>query len=90
MNKKAEITMVNQGFTDLFGLHSKDVINKSTTDLFPELEIENVINSGISIHNTPQIIKGQQSLISILPIKENGKTISAICKVTYRGLTHLT
>ena len=89
VNKKAEITMVNRGFTDLFGLHSKDVINKSTTDLFPELEIENAINSGISIHNTPQIIAGQQSLISILPIKENGKTISAICKVTYRGLPHL-
>lgn len=89
VNKKAEITMVNRGFTDLFGLHRKAVINKSTTELFPELEIENAINNGISIHNTPQIIAGQQSLISILPIKENGETISAICKVTYRGLTHL-
>ncbi|MEH7246883.1 sigma 54-interacting transcriptional regulator [Neobacillus niacini] len=89
VNKKAEITMVNRGFTDLFGLQSKDVINKSTKDLFPELDIENAINSGISIHNTPQIIAGHQSLISILPIKESGKTISAICKVTYRGLPHL-
>jgi PAS domain S-box-containing protein len=89
VNKKAEITMVNRGFTDLFGLSSKDVLNKSTSVLFPELEIENVISSGISIHNTPQIIAGHQSLISILPIKENGETISAICKVTYRGLTHL-
>jgi transcriptional regulator with PAS, ATPase and Fis domain len=89
VNKKAEITMVNHGFTDLFGLQSKEVINKSTTELFPELEIENAINSGISIHNAPQIIAGQQSLISILPIKENGISISAICKVTYRGLTHL-
>lgn len=89
VNKKAEITKVNKGFTDLFGLNSKDVINKSTTELFPELEIENVIRSGISIHNTPQIIEGQQSLISIMPIKENGEIISAICKVTYRGLTHL-
>lgn len=89
VNKKAEITMVNRGFTDLFGLKSKEVINQSTTELFPELEIENAITSGVSIHNTPQIIAGQQSLISILPIKENGETISAICKVTYRGLTHL-
>ncbi len=89
VNKKAEITMINRGFTDLFGLKGKDAINRSMTDLFPELEIENVINSGISIHNTPRIIAGQQSLISIMPIKENGEIISAICKVTYRGLTHL-
>lgn len=89
VNKKAEITMVNKGFTDLFGLNSKDVLHKSLTGLFPELGIENVIKSGMSIHNTPQIIEGQQSLISILPIKEKGETISAICKVTYRGLTHL-
>ncbi len=89
VNQKAEITMVNKGFTDLFGLNSKDVLGKSTTDLFPELEVENVIKSGISIHNTPQVIEGQHSLISILPIKENGESVSAICKVTYRGLTHL-
>lgn len=89
VNKKAEITMVNKGFTDLFGCESKDVIHKSTTELFPELEMESVIKSGISIHNSPQIIKGYQSLISILPIKENGEIISAICKVTYRGLTQL-
>ncbi|HWI47141.1 MAG TPA: sigma 54-interacting transcriptional regulator [Rummeliibacillus sp.] len=89
VNQKAEITMVNKGFTDLFGLNSKDVLGKSTSNLFPELAIENVIKSGISIYNSPHLIEGQQSLISILPIKENGETISAVCKVTYRGLTHL-
>lgn len=89
VNKKAEITMVNKGFTDLFGLKSKDVLHRRTTDLFPELDIESVIRSGISIHNSPQLIEGYQSLISILPIKENGEIISAICKVTFRGLTQL-
>lgn len=89
VNKKAEITMVNKGFSDLFGLKSENVLNKPAAELFPELGIFNVIKSGISIQNKPQIIKGQQSLISIMPIKENGETISAICKVTYRGLTHL-
>lgn len=89
VNKKAEITMVNKGFSDLFEVSGKDVLNRSVSELFPELEIENVITSGISIQNMPQMIKGQQCLISILPIKENGETISAVCKVTYRGLTHL-
>lgn len=89
VNKKAKITMVNKGFTDLFGVDSKDLLQRSTTELFPEFDMENVIQSGVSIHNTPQIIAGQQSLISILPIKEKGETISAICKVTYRGLPHL-
>ncbi len=89
VNKKAEITMINKGFTDLFGLNVKDVLHRRTTDLFPELDIESVIKNGISIHNSPQIIEGYQSLISILPIKENGEVISAICKVTFRGLTQL-
>lgn len=89
VNEKAEITMVNKGFQDLFELDSKAVLNQSTTTVFPKLNIENVIQTGIGIHNSPQIIKGQQSLISILPIKENGETIGAICKVTYRGLPHL-
>lgn len=89
VNKQSQITMVNKGFTDLFGLSSSNILEKSTSELFPELEIENVIKSGISVQNIPQIINDQQSLISILPIKENGETISAICKITYRGLTHL-
>ncbi|MDN3015632.1 PAS domain S-box protein [Paenibacillus sp. BSR1-1] len=35
VNKHPAITMVSKGFTDLFGLTKKDVLNKSTTDLFP-------------------------------------------------------
>ncbi|WKB36444.1 PAS domain S-box protein [Terrilactibacillus sp. S3-3] len=62
VNKKADITMVNKGFTDLFGLRSQDVLNKSASDLFPELEIENVIKSGTRVQNMPQMIEGQQSL----------------------------
>lgn len=89
VNNKAEITMVNRGFTDLFDLTSDEILNKSCKKLFPYLGIEQVVKSGVSIRNTPQLIKGQQSLISIFPIKENEETIGAICKVTYRGLTHL-
>lgn len=89
VNNKAEITMVNRGFTDLFDKTSNEILHKSCTKLFPYLEIEQVIKTGVSIRNTPHIIKGQQSLISIFPILKNGETIGAICKVTYRGLTHL-
>ncbi len=89
VNNKAEITMVNKGFTDLFDMTSGEILHKSCTELFPFLDIEQVVKSGVSIRNTPQLIKGQQSLISIFPIKEDEETIGAICKVTYRGLTHL-
>lgn len=89
VNEKAKITMVNKGFTDLFGLESKEVLNQSANKFLPELDIENVMKSGISLNNTPQMINDQQTLISLLPVKENGETMSAICKVTYRGLPHL-
>ncbi|MEN1967864.1 sigma 54-interacting transcriptional regulator [Lentibacillus sp. N15] len=89
VNEKAEVTMVNNSFSDLFNMKNNDVLNRSTTDLFPELDIENMINNGVSINNTPQIIADQQCLVSFVPIKENGETISGICRLTYRGLTHL-
>ena len=89
VDKNAKITMVNKGFTDLFRLKSKDVLNKSTAKVLPKLAIENVLKSGTSIYNAPQIILNNQSLISILPIKEHDEIIGAICKVTFRGLTHL-
>lgn len=89
VNNKAQITKVNRGFTELTGFKSSEVIGKFVNELFPELDMENVIKTGIKTINTPQIVNNQQTLISIFPIKENGKTISAICKITYRGLTHL-
>ncbi|WP_249336740.1 sigma-54-dependent Fis family transcriptional regulator [Sporosarcina sp. Marseille-Q4063] len=89
VNNKAEVTMVNKNFTDLFYISSKDIMNKSTTEVLPELDIENVIKNGVTINNTPQIINGQQCIISIIPISENGVTNSAICKLAFRGLKHL-
>ncbi|MEQ6377475.1 sigma 54-interacting transcriptional regulator [Bacillaceae bacterium S4-13-56] len=89
VNKNAVITMVNNSFSDLFQLSSKDVLSKSAAELFPELDIENVMKRGANINNTPQIINGQQCLISINLIKENGDLNSAICKIAFRGLTQL-
>lgn len=89
VNRKNEVTMVNKGFTDFFGVVSENILNKSISNLLPELDVESAINKGVSIINTPQIIRGKQSLISILPIKENGEVISTICKVTFRGLAQL-
>lgn len=89
VNERAEITMVNKGCLDLFGISSDEIMNTSSTDLFPNLDLEQVVKTGVSIRNSPQLIEGQQSLISIFPIKENELTIGAICKITYRGLTHL-
>ncbi|MDQ1005315.1 transcriptional regulator with PAS, ATPase and Fis domain [Neobacillus niacini] len=89
VNKNAEITMVNNSFSDLFQLSSKEVLFKSTSDLFPELEIENIMKHGTSISNIPQIIGGQQCLISIKLVRENGVVNSAICKISFRGLKNL-
>ncbi|WP_339184158.1 sigma 54-interacting transcriptional regulator [Oceanobacillus sp. FSL W7-1293] len=89
LNKNAEITMVNKSFTDLFQLSSKEVLSKSTSELFPELDIETILKRGTNISNTPQIINGTQCLISITLIRENGELNSAICKISFRGLTNL-
>lgn len=89
VNKNAEITMVNNSFSDLFGLSSKEVLSKSISVLLPELDIENMMKHGTNISNSPQIINGRQCLISISIIRENGEMNSAICKISFRGLTNL-
>lgn len=89
VNKRSEVTLVNKSFTDLFNLKSDEVLGQSTTNLFPELDIENMQKTGVNIQNIPQVIEGEQCLMSFTPIKENGKSVSGVCKITYRGLTHL-
>lgn len=89
VNEQFQITMVNDGFCQLFNVTERDVLNRNITTLFPELQVEESIQKGVRLQNVPTLIKEKQSLITILPIHDGDHFVGAICKITYQGLTQL-
>ncbi|PID04064.1 sigma-54-dependent Fis family transcriptional regulator [Sporosarcina sp. P2] len=84
-----EITMVNKGFCDLYNMTGNDLLGKSITETFPNLGLEEVVRTGVVLNNVPKLIGETQSLITVLPIKDENINVGAICKITYQGLIQL-
>src|SRR5699024_5144455 len=89
VDKNSHITMVNDSFFDLFPLNNCEVVSKPISELLPSLDFENLMKRGIDITNSAQIINDHHALVSINMIKESGLINSAICKISFRGLTNL-
>lgn len=83
------ITMANQGFCELYQMHEKDLLGTSISTILPELGLEEVMRTGVKLTNVPKMIRNTQSLITVLPIKDDETIVGAICKITYQGLTQL-
>lgn len=89
VNQKGEITMVNDGFCELFNTTQNKLINYNVKDIYPQLAIHDVLKSGIKMNNVAKMIGTTQCLITVLPIHDEDEMIGAVCKITYRGLKHL-
>lgn len=89
VNQQGEISMVNDGFCELFNADEKNILGLSVKELFPILGIHDVLNTGIKMNNVAKLIGSTQCLITTLPIKNDEGIVGAICKITYRGLKHL-
>lgn len=89
VDDQLEITMANKGFCDLFEMDERLLLGKSINKTFPELEIEEILRTGVKLNNVPKLIRDTQSLITVLPIKDGEVIVGAICKITYQGLTQL-
>ncbi|QOV13066.1 sigma-54-dependent Fis family transcriptional regulator [Viridibacillus arvi] len=89
VDQKAEITMVNNGFCELYNVQSNELLGKSISNMYPDLGLDEALQTGVRITNVAKLIGKTQCLITILPIKNNEEIIGAICKITYRGLKHL-
>lgn len=89
VDENAIITMANQGFCELYSIHEKDLLGMSISTILPELGLEEVMRTGVKLTNVPKMIKNTQSLITVLPIKDDEAIVGAICKITYQGLTQL-
>jgi transcriptional regulator with PAS, ATPase and Fis domain len=89
VDKQMEITMVNKGFCDLYNMTEEDLLGKSITQTFPDLGLEEVVRTGVTLNNVPKLIGDTQSLITVLPLKDENINVGAICKITYQGLIQL-
>ncbi|MEH7249877.1 sigma 54-interacting transcriptional regulator [Neobacillus niacini] len=89
VNEKAEITMVNNGFCELYQVKENKILGESIVELFPELGLQDSLHTGVTVNNVVHPVGDIQSLITILPLKDGDLIVGAICKITYQGLKHL-
>lgn len=89
VNKSGEITMMNDGFRELFNAKEQDLLGTSVKEAFPELAIHDVLDNHIKINNVAKLIGSTQSIVTVLPIQDRDELLGAVCKITYRGLKHL-
>lgn len=89
VDEQLKITMANKGFCDLYEMEEKELLGTSIIKTFPELEIEEILRTGVKLNNIPKLIRNTQSLITILPIRDGNIIAGGICKITYQGLTQL-
>ncbi|PID20213.1 hypothetical protein CSV61_15760 [Sporosarcina sp. P3] len=81
------ITRANHGILSLLGYQStKEVINQHIKILLPEIPADKSILHNESIAGELLQIKGQQAILSQMPIIEEGKTIGAIFKFIFKQL----
>lgn len=89
INQQAEITMVNDGFCELYNVRESDLLGQFVGDIYPELAIQDVLQTGVKLDNIATLIAETQCLITILPLKDEQQIVGAVCKITYRGLKQL-
>ncbi|PIC97916.1 sigma-54-dependent Fis family transcriptional regulator [Sporosarcina sp. P29] len=81
------ITRANHGILSLLGYQStKEVINQQIQTLLPEIPADKSILHNESIAGELLQIKGQQAILSQMPIIEEGKNIGAIFKFIFKQL----
>lgn len=89
VNKHGNITMMNDGFCELFNVTEQDFLGTSVKEAYPELAIHDVLDKNIKINNVAKLIGSAQCILTVLPILDGTEVIGAVCKITYRGLKHL-
>jgi len=86
INECGEVTFFNQPIVDLFELDKHLIKNKNIQDILPELQLTNVLQTGIAEFSDFQEVKGIKYIVHRIPVYEGDKIIGVIGKVFYRQL----
>jgi transcriptional regulator with PAS, ATPase and Fis domain len=81
------ITMVNEGFLDLYGFQSnKQIIGKKISKIAPEIPFHKSLDEKKAVKGEVIKIKGKPCILTQSPIIQNHELIGAIYKIIFRQL----
>lgn len=86
INDKEEIIYISPSIIELFGLHQKEVDEQPVEFVLPQLQIGQVIKTGVANISDLLEIKGITYMVHRIPVYQEDRIIGAIGKIVYRQL----
>ncbi|MTI82692.1 MAG: CBS domain-containing protein [Firmicutes bacterium] len=90
IDQNGTITTANRSILEFLQLRQKDLLGKKVQSIMPELELEEIIHTGLRDQGDVRIIRGIRCIVTRLPMINDGKVMGAVAKVTFRDLHRLT
>jgi PAS domain S-box-containing protein len=72
------VLYLNRWASQILGLEPEEVLNKKTTDFFPNAKLVNVMRSGIPQINVSAVRNNREIIVTRLPIYKEGAIIGGI------------
>ena len=78
VDKNGYISIINSTVEKLLKINCKDVIGRHIDDVLPELELTDIIDSGIGEMEVIKYVREKKIMVSNIPIKVNGEVVDAV------------
>jgi len=89
INHYGTITTANKAIQEFLQLRQEDLMGKPVQSVIPELELEEIIQSGLRDQGDVRIVRGVRCIVTRLPVIRHGKVTGAVAKLTFRDLHRL-
>lgn len=85
VNTQGFITMINQTYADILGITREEAIGRHVTEIIENSNENIVAQTGEAKIGIIQRIKGQEMVVTILPIEKDNKHIGAVSKIMFKN-----
>lgn len=83
------VTMISSAYCRFLGLEDDNVIGKHVTEVVDNTKLHETVKTGIAETSVVQIINGNHTIVSRIPVYKEGVLTNAIGKVVYRNIREL-
>lgn len=83
------VTMVNGALCHFLGRKEEEILGRHVTEVLENTRLHLVARSGVPEIGQIQLMRGQQYIVSRLPIVKEGRVVGAVGKIMFRGLVEL-
>lgn len=89
VDEHGRITMTNDALSTLYLLPREELLGTDASCSIPELGLKETLETGQERIGEIHEIKGKKCIITLMPIRQQGRQVGAIAKVMFRQLSHL-